>query len=182
VCQREPLYYGGRGQECQPCSEAGDPTTTIGLAIGGTVAALVVLAALVIYFKQRVLDFLTKMAEVASLNESSSEAVKGVLARQSQSEVSRRNQRMGRLLELAGSVGVKARILISLAQVLSQITTTYSITFPSLYTKMLAAIDRVNFPVKFLPFACIFPDLDNYMFDLVLQTGTPLCASHSVGL
>eukprot|EP00966_Prymnesium_polylepis_P301187 6959414-Prymnesium_polylepis.2 len=46
LCQREPLYYGGRGQECQPCSEAGDPTTTIGLAIGGTVAALVVLAAL----------------------------------------------------------------------------------------------------------------------------------------
>eukprot|EP00966_Prymnesium_polylepis_P029488 685135-Prymnesium_polylepis.1 len=33
---------------------------------------------------------------------------------------------------------------------------------------------RASFPIKFLPFGCLFPDLDNYLFDVVLQTATPL--------
>ena len=54
--------------------------------------------------------------------------------------------------------------------------TTYQINFPYLYSEILSIFERINIPIKFLPFGCSFPSLDNYMFDLVLQTATPLRA------
>ena len=86
--------------------------------------------------------------------------------------------RTGRLLDLAGRMGVKARILISMVQVLTQVTTTYDITFPDLYEESLSRFEALNLDASILPFGCLFPDLDNYMFDLVLQTASPLCAPH----
>ena len=59
---------------------------------------------------------------------------------------------------------------------LSQVTTTYQIDFPDLYSEMLSTFESINIPIKFLPFGCTFQSLDNYMFDLVLQTATPLRA------
>jgi hypothetical protein len=58
--------------------------------------------------------------------------------------------------------------------VLSQITATYQIKFPDLYGEMLSKIESINVPIRFLPFGCTFPDLDNYLFDLVLRTAVPL--------
>jgi hypothetical protein len=150
---------------------------TIALAISGTVSAFVVIVALGMIFKRRALRFVTEMVQVAastSTRDSGVEAVNAAVAEESRATVASKAQRVARLIELAGRLGVKARILISLAQVLSQVTTTYDITFPDLYSEMLSTMGRVSVPIKFLPFGCISPDLDNYMFDLVLQTAMPL--------
>ena len=48
------------------------------------------------------------------------------------------------------------------------------ITFPPFYTNTLAWLGGVNVPIDFLPFGCIVPGLDNFLFDLVLTTATPL--------
>jgi len=177
LCKREPLYYGGRGNECKPCSEAGDPTMTIAVAISGTVSAFVMIVALGMFFKRRALRVLTDMVQVAastSNKKTSVEAVEIAFAEECRTQATSKDMRLGRLLELAGRLGVKARILISLAQVLSQVATTYDITFPELYNDVLSTMGRVSVPIKFLPFGCIVPTLDNFMFDLVLQTATPL--------
>ena len=139
--------------------------------------ALLGIIAVPLVFRRRALRLLKGMVQVAastSTNKSGTQAVRDNLAEQTQAQAASKNRRVGRLLELAGSLGVKARILVSLAQVLSQVTTTYKIKFPDLYSKMLSALGRANFPIKLLPFGCLFPDLDNYMFDLVLETATPL--------
>ena len=48
------------------------------------------------------------------------------------------------------------------------------ITFPPFYTNTLAWVGGVNVPINFLPFGCIVPGLDNFIFDFVVTTATPL--------
>ena len=185
-----------------PCSEVGNPEATIGLAIGGLVMALVVAVAAGSFFKRRGMKLLTAMVDAAASSSDSTDAVAQETSSQGY-ELVGKDTRMARLLELAGRLGVKGRILISLAQVspcqglltaargtgrhhltsghacsqvLSQVASTYKIKFPDLYSEMLSSFERINIPIKLLPFGCTFPSLDNYMFDLVLQTATPLRA------
>jgi hypothetical protein len=171
LCERDPPHFGGRGKECEPCSEAGDATTIVIVAICGIVAFVVVAVALGVVLNRRA---------KAALMEAMSCASGGSIA----TETSRRQMavdntsRRGRLHDLAGRMGVKARILISMVQVLTQVTTTYDITFPDLYEEILSRFEALNLDASILPFGCLFPDLDNYMFDLVLRTASPLCAPH----
>jgi hypothetical protein len=200
------------------------------LAIVGLAMALVVAVAMGTFFKRRGKGkILTAMVEVAASSSDSTDAVKrrgtgkiltamveaaasssdstDAVAQETSAQghaVVGKNTPLARFLELAGRLGVKSRILISLAQVspgparcartaaergrhhllsgracsqvLSQVTTTYQIDFPDLYSEMLSTFESINIPIKFLPFGCTFPNLDNYMFDLVLQTATPLRA------
>ena len=41
----------------------------------------------------------------------------------------------------------------------------------------LSTINSINIDVQILPFGCVFPDLDNYIFDFVVKTMTPLVFS-----
>eukprot|EP00966_Prymnesium_polylepis_P330595 7386223-Prymnesium_polylepis.1 len=93
-------------------------------------------------------------------------------------DIAKGGRRMGRLIRLVNDLGVKARILISLSQVLGQVGTTYKITFPDFYGDILSAMASVNLPVKVLPFGCSFPHMDNYMFELILKTAGPLCRTN----
>jgi|EP00966_Prymnesium_polylepis_P226916 hypothetical protein len=192
VCSREPLYYGGRGEECEPCSEAGDVGTTIGVAIGGFVMALVAVGAVGWYLKRRGITLSTSaknfVAGLEGREDISADARNVLASRQGGTDRQKRQQgskgspakktRMARLKELVGRLGVKSRILISLAQVMGQMSTTYDIQYPDFYSQMLAEVEKISPNVKFLPFGCTFPKLDNYMFDLVVQTAVPLGTSH----
>ena len=175
---REPImYYGGRGNKCKPCLKAGDKTTNMALGISGLAIGLVVIVVVGKFFKKRALREMRYVVEVAAATaaeEGNLEAVEHAAAERAAEVVASRGRRMARLRELAGRLGPKVRILISLAQVLSQVTTTYNIRFPDLYNEMLSALAKVNFPIKLLPFGCNFPNADNFMFDLVVQTGMPL--------
>ena len=171
VCSREPLYYGGRGEECQPCFEAGDVGTTIGVAIGGIVLVLVAVGAVGFYFKRRGMNLTDKATGLVG------ESIRwddGEGGQESGTGPPEKTTRLARLKELGGRLGVKVRILISLAQVVGEIGTTYNIKYPDFYSDMLTELGRINPNVKFLPFGCAFPNFDNYMFELVIQTAVPL--------
>jgi hypothetical protein len=75
---------------------------------------------------------------------------------------------------LVGSFGVKIRILISLVQVVGQQGLIFDVTYPAFYTEILKSISNINIPFQLLPFGCIFPSLNNFIFDLVLKTATPI--------
>ena len=79
-----------------------------------------------------------------------------------------------RVASILGSLGVKLRILISLCQVVSQLGVIFKVTFPPFYTEVLAAIKNINIPIDLLPFGCMAPELNNFLFDLVLKTATPI--------
>ena len=72
------------------------------------------------------------------------------------------------------SLGVKIRILISLSQVISQLDVIFDITYPAFYTTILEGLKNINIQVNLLPFGCVLPSLDNFFFDFVLKTATPL--------
>eukprot|EP00966_Prymnesium_polylepis_P174307 4033067-Prymnesium_polylepis.1 len=156
--------------------------------------ALLVAGALGLYAKRRGLNLLTKMVEAAEVSSTGTEVVKEAsvavtvavsdtsTATSAQTHAATKGPRIGCLVEMAGRLGVKVRILISLAQVLSQVTTTYKISYPDFYAKMLDAIERADFPIKLLPFGCQFRGVDNYMFDLVMQTALPFRASLRIGV
>ncbi|KOO20783.1 protein serine threonine [Chrysochromulina tobinii] len=50
----------------------------------------------------------------------------------------------------------------------------FDVTYPAFYTEILKSISNVNIPFQMLPFGCIFPSLNNFIFDLVLKTATPI--------
>jgi len=81
---------------------------------------------------------------------------------------------LAKLQALVGSFGVKIRILISLFQVVGQQGLIFDVTYPAFYTEILKSISNVNIPFQMLPFGCIFPSLNNFIFDLVLKTATPI--------
>ena len=47
-------------------------------------------------------------------------------------------------------------------------------TYPDFYTETLKSISNINIPIQVLPFGCLFPSLNNFIFDLVLKTATPI--------
>jgi hypothetical protein len=79
-----------------------------------------------------------------------------------------------RVASIVGSVGVKLRILISLCQVVSQLGVIFNVQYPPFYTSLLASIENINIPIDSLPFGCMAPQLNNFLFDLVLKTATPI--------
>jgi hypothetical protein len=79
-----------------------------------------------------------------------------------------------RVASIMGPLGVKLRILISLCQVVSQLGVIFNVRYPPLYTSVLAAIENINIPIDLLPFGCMVPQLNNFIFDLVLKTATPI--------
>lgn len=50
----------------------------------------------------------------------------------------------------------------------------YNIQYPAAYTETMDWFDSINLPIDILPFGCVFPTLDNYIFYFVLRTATPL--------
>jgi hypothetical protein len=64
--------------------------------------------------------------------------------------------------------------MISLCQVVSQLGVIFNVQYPPFYTSVLAAIENINIPIDLLPFGCMAPQLNNFLFDLVLKTATPI--------
>ena len=53
LCKKDPLHFGGRGEPCQSCSEAGDPMETITFYIvGGVVLLLALVLAMAICIRR----------------------------------------------------------------------------------------------------------------------------------
>ncbi|KOO29948.1 cytadherence high molecular weight protein 2 [Chrysochromulina tobinii] len=58
--------------------------------------------------------------------------------------------------------------------VVGQLGLIFDVTYPAFYTETLKSISNINIPFQLLPFGCIFPSLNNFIFDLVLKTATPI--------
>ena len=94
----------------------GDPAATIGLAIAGIAMALVLAVATGTFLKRRGMQLLTVMVEATA----SSSDIPDVAAQETSSQghdLVGNDTLLARWLELSGRLGVKGRILISLAQV-----------------------------------------------------------------
>ena len=176
MCVQEPQYDGGRGEACNPCADAGDAGLTFGLMIGGLAMAVILALLSGIFFKKRAVRWTSRLVDMAASVKTTNrnETIESAVA----AEISNKASKIGtwtiRLVQRVGDMGVKARILISLSQVLGQVGATYKIQFPEFYKKLLEALDSINLPIKLLPFGCSFPNLDNFMFELVLKTSLPL--------
>eukprot|EP00966_Prymnesium_polylepis_P315882 7298334-Prymnesium_polylepis.1 len=104
LCSRDPLYYGGRGENGKPCSEVGSPEATIVLAIVGLAMALVVAVAMGTFFKRRGVKMLTAMVDAAASSSGSTDAVAQETSAQGHAFVGK-DTPLARLLELAGRLG-----------------------------------------------------------------------------
>jgi len=155
------------------CSDAGDPETTIiAYAIGGAVILIAIVVAMAVC-KRRATT--TAKGALASITGKPAEVG-------DEDEVERATHKIPTKLEAAGArvasivgpLGVKLRILISLCQVVSQLGVIFNVQYPPFYTSVLAAIENINIPIDLLPFGCMAPQLNNFLFDLVLKTATPI--------
>jgi len=202
VCVQTPLYYGGRGKSCRLCSGAGNVPFTISMALGGCSLALVAGLALTIWCKQHAAKLVTNALIAVETTLDRPAAQTGKKAQQLADRTRKRPARrfnsfrssarstgstrsssldkggrqkapLSRAVNLLSRLGPKLRILVSLFQVLSQIGTTYDIAFPDLYSESVALLSHVNLNIDFLPFGCVLPSLDNYLFEFVVQTATP---------
>jgi hypothetical protein len=80
-----------------------------------------------------------------------------------------------RAMQQGGQVGVKLRIMISTAQIVGELSDTYDIRYPAFYENLMEDLDAtVNLNLQILPFGCMFPSLDTYVFFFVLKTLVPL--------
>ncbi|KOO34597.1 mastigoneme-like protein [Chrysochromulina tobinii] len=192
LCKKDPPYFGGRGSPCQSCSDAGDPMETITSYIIGGVVVLLVLVLAAAICKRRV-------AKVPAVPKKEDETgvdkyqgakhlaqkavtegvVKGMIQGAAGTVTMTEASKLARLAaasasSVVDSIGVKIRILISLSQVVSQLDMIFDITYPAVYTATLEGLKNINIQVNLLPFGCVFPLLDNFFFDFVLKTATPL--------
>jgi len=185
LCVQDPLHFGGRGTPCQLCSGVGNPVFTITFyAVGGVVVLLA--AALVMAICKRRAARVAKLpqgqaASRIKLTEEATQSLAAIVgvsgATSSRSPAATDGvlvARLAKLQALVGSFGVKIRILISLFQVVGQQGLIFDVTYPAFYTEILKSISNVNIPFQMLPFGCIFPSLNNFIFDLVLKTATPI--------
>jgi hypothetical protein len=173
------LYYGGRGSRCKPCESAGDSATTIGMALGGLAFMLFCAVLVGTICRRRVTKWIVGVVGIAASvgGGNAEDALREAAIEKAERGAAKKGKFKARLVSMLADLGVKSRILISLCQVLGQVSTTYSIRFPSVYDEVLGTMASINLPVKALPFGCTFPNLDNYMFDLVLKTAAPLGSS-----
>lgn len=185
----EPLYHGGRGGECTLCSESGDSALTLGLAVG---LPLVLLLASIIACVRLRRTAATVAAQAATtdskrlsgpkravtsrrlLKAAQASAQEGASARLSKLAII---APLARRLTRLSSIAVKLRILISLCQIVSQVGETFEIAYPPFYTDMLAFLSLVTIPFDLLPFGCVLPSLDTYLFDYVVATSAPLAVA-----
>jgi len=186
---QDPLHFGGRGEPCQSCSDAGDPMETITFYIIGGVVVLLAFVLTMAICKRRgdkvvdVLFSVTKMeGGVQGMIEEAAGAATKTEGNQLVKETLGLSDAASARLVAAGatfasvvdSLGVKIRILISLSQVVSQLDVIFDITYPAFYTATLEGLKNINIQVNLLPFGCVLPLLDNFFFDFVLKTATPL--------
>ncbi|KOO31505.1 mastigoneme-like protein [Chrysochromulina tobinii] len=189
LCVQDPLHFGGRGEPCQSCSDAGNPMETITFyIIGGVVVLLAFVLAMAICKRRgdKVVDVLfsvTKMeGGVQGMIEEAAGAATKTEGNQLVKETLGLSDAASARLVAAGatfasvvdSLGVKIRILISLSQVVSQLDVIFDITYPAFYTATLEGLKNINIQVNLLPFGCVLPLLDNFFFNFVLKTATPL--------
>jgi hypothetical protein len=87
--------------------------------------------------------------------------------------VKRRTAIVLRFVEAGGRFGVKARIIISFAQVISQVDGVFDIKYPDFYKAMLRLLSQFNISLNLLPTECIFPWTAGFIFELVFKTLTP---------
>jgi hypothetical protein len=191
LCVQDPLHFGGRGTPCQLCSDAGDPVVTVTVyAIGGAVILIAIVAAMAVC-KRRAAQVAKTALALARKDEVGKEGERGKIKRQATRRIKLTREatqslaasagvseatwsRLAQLGALVGSFGVKIRILISLCQVVGQLGLIFDVTYPAFFTETLKSISNINIPIDLLPFGCIFPSLNNFIFNLVLKTATPI--------
>jgi len=194
LCVKDPLHFGGRGSPCQSCSDAGNPMETITFyIIGGVVVLLaVVLATAICKRRGAKVPAVPKKEEEAGVEKYQGAkhlaqkavtegVVKGMLQEAAGTDTMTEANKVTTLAaagatfaSVMSSLGVKIRILISLIQVVSQLDVIFDITYPAFYTAILEGLKNINIQVNLLPFGCVLPLLDNFIFDLVLKTATPI--------
>jgi hypothetical protein len=201
ICQHTPdRYFGGRGKACVQCPSVRDSAFAIVLTAVAFVLFLAGCAMAYYYVSRRGLsevatnmsktlvqkdakDIATgKLAEKARAKALATEQkaheigrqVSGTRGQDTPQSSSDKPSLLMRVFACVGNLGVKIKILISLCQVLSEVGDTYEIVFPDFYTATLEQLSYINVPIGLLPFGCLFSDLNNILFDLVLITAVPL--------
>jgi len=198
LCVKDPLHFGGRGEPCQSCSDAGDPMETITFYIIGGVVVLLALVLATAFWKRRgaKVPAAPKKEEEAGVEKYQGAkhlaqkavtegVVKGTIQGAAGTVTITEANNLATLAavgatvgatvaSVVNSLGVKIRILISLSQVVSQLDVIFDISYPAFYTTILEGLKNINIQVNLLPFGCVLPLLDNFIFDLVLKTATPI--------
>ena len=173
MCEREPLYHGGRGKECKLCSASGDASLTVGLAAGCAATALLAGLLVARFQKKRALQLLNEISENDIADAAAD--IQGRSQGISKSGHTKTARCIQRAMQQAGQAGVKLRIMISTAQIVGELSDTYDIRYPAFYENLMQDLDSaVNVNLQLLPFGCMFPSLDNYIFFFVLRTLVPL--------
>lgn len=183
-------YGGGEGGRCLTCEGQGDPSSTLGMVLGGTAAILIFLVLVALKFGRRALHTMTlTMNEMSNegavadnlkdtvqdfAEDSVEEHVEASREQQTDRALNWRERWRLRLTQLAFSFGVKLRILVSLYQVLGTLGVSFNIPYPETYTQLLASIGTIelNLP-KLLPLDCLLGGV-SFTLTLVLQTAGPL--------
>jgi hypothetical protein len=194
LCVKDPLHFGGRGAPCQRCSDLGDPVVTIALyAVGGVVVLVAIVLVTAICKRRGVLSTVTKtegcvedkvrVATGALKTAIKTEAIELVKKAFGLSDATlamlaavkaKAESLLAFIASQVADLGVKTRILLSLFQVVSQMGVSFNITYPSFYIDVLDILKGINIPIDLLPFGCVFPWLNNFLFDFILKTATPL--------
>ena len=178
-------HYGGRGNTCNECQ--GNALFTVGGVIGGVVGAIVLVVTLLALCRKHVRKVITSATEVvdaagsnlssdlgstdsavsfsavtsgmqAVVEEKATEAVEGRI--QKRSRCMHRWYKVTKAVSEFDSFGVRLRILISLAQVVSQLDVVYSIQYPDAFKAMLRWLKQLNVSLNLLPVSCLMPWAD----------------------
>jgi hypothetical protein len=169
ACVTEPQHYGGRGRVCRPCSGAGDERLTLALLAIGIALLLALFVALYSKCKREANTFVRDVySSKGSFRGGTS--LKTILKKRAEN-VKAKHSHMAAVL---ASFGVKGRILISLFQVVTMTQSTFNIPYPDFYSRMLDWSRSVNLPIDVLPFGCVLPSANSFLFHLVSVTVTPL--------
>eukprot|EP00966_Prymnesium_polylepis_P111743 2585026-Prymnesium_polylepis.2 len=127
--------------------------------------------------KQRALNLAALATAEGSIEDAATDAATTALHNRTE-DLAKTGNRQARLIhgakKLHAHAGVKVRILVSTAQIIGELGTAYGIRYPSVYEDSVEKIDNVNLDFQFLPFGCLFPSFDNYVFFFVLRTLVPL--------
>ena len=115
----------------------------------------------------------TNLRQVSSARDLNKLSARSFSRSISRASVRRRTAYLVRFLDFIGHLGVKARIIISFAQVISQIDVVFNIKYPDFYREMLRALSQLNISLGLLPTACILPWTDGYIFELIFKTLVP---------
>ena len=155
-------FGGGEGGTCSACADAGDPTVTIAIQGGVAFAVIVLVTLLMLKFGNKALTAAASTLEnvdnsamrnggLAEISSITIENIEDANEDGTLYETSSTSKWKGRCMKLLGKVGafissfgVKAKILVSLYQVLTGLGMTFNIPYPDTYTEWLSKVSAIE--------------------------------------